>query len=505
MDTRAKVLLISPNLKGVKGGINRIQPGLGIGYLGAVLRQSGHEVYIRDTALEGYNNEVDIGRNMVLIGESDEAIEAYISSLQPDIVGISALFSNLMEHAHTIARIAKSVNPAIKVILGGNHISNAVWDYQYALSCSDSGLNARLIDMEDKNIDLCVVGECDFVFPILVEKTINGECCKDIPGLVYCEDGILCINPKTDVCDITNLPFPARDLMNMELYFKIGCFHSGKSRSKRVLNVMASRGCPERCTFCTTPEMWGSNVRWREPIDIYNEIKHGIDVYKISEVQFEDDTLTVNRKKLLEICNLIEPLGIYWCTPNGTKVNYHQSGSKQYEMYQRMSSSGCYQITFACESGVQRVLDHIVNKNLKLREIQPSIENAKKAGLLVHTFWIVGYPGETRDEMEETIEFAAKVEADSYSVAILSPLPGTPVYRKAIKEKRWWNGVYEGGELLYRNSLLKVDGFANQEEFERWVEEKNIYLNSLLKERDERRYKLHYKTDNDIRSLQKQT
>ena len=84
-----------------------------------------------------------------------------------------------------------------------------------------------------------------------------------------------------------------------------------------------------------------------------------------------------------------------------------------------MSESGCYQITLACESGVQRVLDSLINKRLKLETVYPAIEKAKKAGMLAHTFWVLGFPGETYEEMQKTINFATNSGADSFSFAIL--------------------------------------------------------------------------------------
>jgi magnesium-protoporphyrin IX monomethyl ester (oxidative) cyclase len=428
-----KILLISPNLKGVKGGVNRIQPSLGIGYLAAVLEQKGHDVYVRDTALEGYNREVPLeNKRMVQIGESEESIADYVSNLKPDIVGISVLFSNLAEHAHTIANIVKKIDRSIKVILGGNHITNMVYDYIFAKTSGNEDYHSEenLLDLTDKNIDLAMIGESDFQFPKLVEALAAGSDYRGIEGVVF-RDGqkIMVAETKTSKrFDILKLPHPARHLMNMEKYFKVGLFHSTQSHSKRVLNVMASRGCPEKCMFCTTPNMWGHNIRWRQPYDIYEEIKNGIEKYNIGEVQFEDDSLTANISHLISLCELIKPLHIPWCTPNGIKINYHLG--RQPEMFQRMKDAGCYQVTLGCESGVQRVLDDIIKKNLRLEQIQPAIRNAKKAGLIVHTFWIVGYPGETRGEMEETIKFAAQSGADSFSVAILTPLPGTPIYRK---------------------------------------------------------------------------
>lgn len=491
MTKQGKVLLMTPNLKGIKGGVNRIQPSLGIGYLAAVLLRDGHEVHVRDTALEGYDNQVPLedGRTLV-IGQSDKEIADYVVDIGPDIVGISVLFSNLAGHAHDIARIVKEVKPDAYVIVGGNHISNAAKDYAYARIKGNKGsvLEQTLIqEMLDANIDYAMSGEADFEFAKLVDRLLNVQEPIDVKNLFYRENGgIEFTSPPPTRIDkrfgLENLPHPARHLFDMEHYFSVDAFHSAQSSSDRVLNVMASRGCPEVCTFCTTPDMWGSKVRWRNPQDIIKEIKDGVEAYKIGEIQFEDDTLTANYRLLTELCDLLEPLGVPWCTPNGTKVNYHMR--LQPEMYRRMKESGCYQITLACETGVQRVMDEVIGKKLNVDQIKPAIENAKKAGMFVHTFWIAGYPGETREEMGETIRFAAESGADSYSVSILSPLPGTPIYRQVIEQNLWWPEVRGIQDMTYRTSLVRVDGFSGPKEFERWVEQQNRYLRGLLEQRD---------------------
>lgn len=173
-------------------------------------------------------------------------------------------------------------------------------------------------------------------------------------------------------------------------------------------------------------------------------------------------------------------------------------------MFQAMRDSGCYQVTLACESGVQRVLDNIINKRLDITQILPAIENAKKVGLLVHTFWILGYPGETYEEMNETIRFAMNSGADSFSFAILSPLPGTPIYRKVIQDNLWWDG--RGlDDLMYRSSLIKVDGFSGPDEFEQFVSNANLKANKMLKENNPERFKLKYGENYNENSLVKQT
>ncbi len=499
---RARILLLTPNLKGIKDGLNRIQPSLGLMTIAQSLINNNHIVKIHDTALEGWENKVDLGDNKVLIGQTDEEIENVIREFNPDIVGISILFSNLNESGHTIARIVKKINKKIWVFTGGNHITNSLIDYQHNIT--HPGDDIPLIkDLEDKNIDLALVGEGDFTVVDLVNKIINNQDISKVPGLLrQVSRGKYFNNPSDRLTNLDNLPIPARHLVNMEGYFDIGAFHSAKSRSNRVLNIMCSRGCPEKCTFCTTPQMWGSNVRWRKMDDIMLEITNGVKEFDIGEIQFEDDTITARKKNLIELCNGLEKVGLPWCTPNGIKTNYHLAN--QPDMFKAMYESGCYQVTLACESGVQRVLDHVVNKRLKVDQIKPAIENAKKAGLLVHTFWILGYPGETFKEMNQTIEFALSTGADSFSFSILSPLPGTPIYRKVVKENLWWDGK-SLNDLMFRSSLVKVDGFDGPNQFEKFVNEANLKANLILKQRDPKRFAFKYGKDANEKSLIKQT
>ena len=489
---KAKVLLICPNLKGMKDGINRIQPSLGLMIIAQKLIDDGHIVKIHDTALEGWENQniIDPKNNSITIGQSDEEIKKFISDFSPDIVAISVLFSNFLESAHCVARLAKEVDKNIKVVLGGNHISNAVIDYNHSLMDKDSNLPNFIKDLENENIDFALIGEGETPMIKLTNAIINNTEVNKIPGLVKkIGHKKYFINPRSERHEMNSLPRPARHLVNMEGYFKIGAFHSPNSRSKRVLSVMCSRGCPEKCTFCTTPQMWGSNVRWRSTEHIMNEIINDVKDYKIGEIQFEDDTLTLHKPNLDSLCDELEKLGIPWCTPNGTKVNYNLK--KQTEMYKKMAGSGCYQITLACESGVQRVLDDVVRKRLPTNTIYPSIDKAKKTGMLCHTFWMLGYPGETYEEMQATVDFALNSGADSFSFAILVPLPGTPIYRKVVKEKLWWNNR-NIEDMIFRSSLIKVDGFNGPDEFEKFVKEVNFKANLLLKEKDPKRFKLKY-------------
>jgi anaerobic magnesium-protoporphyrin IX monomethyl ester cyclase len=500
----ARVLLITPNLKGMVDGLNRIQPPLGPMIMAATLRDRGHTVKIHDTALVGWDNREPLPDSKVLIGQPEDKVEEMIAAFAPDVVGVSVLFSNLMSSGHRIAAAARRARPNTVIVLGGNHVSNAVSDYLYANHARESGLPTRLLDFEDPSFDYAFWGEADFAFPEFVDRLAAGEDISEIEGLVLRRpQGGYQINPRARLDkSLSALSHPARDLVAMEDYFAIGAFHSAKSKSRRVVNVMASRGCPEHCTFCTTPEMWGSRVRWRQPEDVAAEIREAVRDFNVGEIQFEDDTLTANRRHLMALCTELERIGLPWCTPNGTKVNYHLR--HQQEMYQAMAGSGCYQITLACESGVQRVLDDVLHKNLLREQIRPAIENAKNAGMFVHTFWILGTPGETYEDIAATVDFALDSGADSYSFSILSPLPGTPIYRRVVRDNLWWPG--RGiDDLLFRSSLIQVDGFTSPDEFERFVYETNVRANRQLQERDPVRFQQKYGAVTDERALIKQT
>ena len=125
--------------------------------------------------------------------------------------------------------------------------------------------------------------------------------------------------------------------------------------------------------------------------------------------------------------------------------------------------------------------------------------------MLVHTFWILGYPGETYEEIQNTVNFAMNSGADSFGFAILNPLPGTPIYRQVMKQQLWWNGRTMD-DMMLRSSLIKVDGFSGPEEFEKFVNETNMKANLLLKERDIDRFRYKYgKNSEETHHFQRQT
>ena len=183
---KLKILLMTPNLKGILDGLNRIQPPLGLMLIAQALLDDGHAVKIHDTGLEGWNNKrlIDPVKKIVSIGQTDEEIKNVISNFSPDIVAVSVLFSNLLESAHNIANLAKKVNKNILVMLGGNHISGSLTNYKFALVDQNSNLPDFIPELENENIDLAMIGEAEYSFLELINALANKKDISKIPGLV---------------------------------------------------------------------------------------------------------------------------------------------------------------------------------------------------------------------------------------------------------------------------------------------------------------------------------
>ena len=228
---KAKVLLVAPNLLVNEGELNRIEPPLGLMLFAQTLLNNGHKVKIHDYALEGWDIKklIDPINKRYLRGQTDEYIANSISNFSPDVVAISVLYSSLIDSAKDVARIAKKVNKKITVIVGGNCISNSVVDYKYALRDKNSNLPDYITHFEYENFDYAMTGEAEFAFLKFVDGIANNTDITKIPGLIKkTGEKKYLMNPPEILHDLNLLPRPARHLVNMEAYFKIGHFHSSK-------------------------------------------------------------------------------------------------------------------------------------------------------------------------------------------------------------------------------------------------------------------------------------
>ena len=401
------VLLIQPPITITKGEVLGITQPLGLAYLASVIEQNGHHVEILDTIVEGYNFRC-YENGLIRIGLKWNSIQKEVERFHPDLVGITCPYTLMDKEMRTVAALVKNVDHNIPVVVGGAHPS-----------CMPEYV------IRDPNIDFLVIGEGEMIFLDLIKKIDENVSCLDIKGLWSKVDGKIEKNAKREfIKDLDSIPFPAWHLLPIEKYIKIGQAH-GSQKRKRFASIITSRGCPGNCVFCSIHSVWGYNWRARTPENVVSEIEKLVSEYKIREIHFEDDNLTLSKQRMAKICDLIieRNLDISWTTPNGVAVN-----TLDLDLLEKMKKSGCYQLSFGIESGDPYVLREIIHKPINLGTVRTVIDWSKKLGIWTHGFFVLGFPGESSENIRHTITFAKESNLDSANFFIATPYPGTQLY-----------------------------------------------------------------------------
>lgn len=365
---------------------------LGIAYIAAVLEKNGHTVSIIDAFGEDWENSYQFDNIKKCRGLTFENIKKRIKQLSPDIVGITVPFTAQVSSALQVASEVKSVNNNIIVVFGGPHPTVK------PESC-----------LANPNVDIVVLGEGEYTFLDIV-KSIERSAdymheLNEVNGIVFMKNNeIVYTKPREFIEDLDKIPFPARHLLPMEKYQK--AVKKGKI-IRGAATLFTSRGCPFHCTFCSIHLTMGRKWRARSPENVVDEIKQLIKLYGIKNIDFEDDNLTLDRKRMEEICNLIirRNLKFKWRTPNGVRAD-----TLDETLLRKMKMAGCEELRFAPESGVQRVINQIIGKNLDLVRVEEVIKLCKKVGIRVRCFFVIGLIGETKKDMLDTVRYARRLE-----------------------------------------------------------------------------------------------
>ena len=438
-----KVLLFIPPAFTFKDNLDvNPLPPLGLGYLGAVLENAGIEVKIVDCLLEGWKERVDIAENLMRVGLSLNRIEEIIRDYSPDIVGVNNLFTRQRENAHQIYALARKVNSSIITVAGGAHPT----------------VMPELV-LADKNVDYVVLGEGDSTIIDLVDFIEGRKEVSALDGVGYKDNGQIKIIPKTKfIEDLDKLPFPARHLLNMEGYFGLKHSH-GTRRKKRFSPIITSRGCPAKCSFCSAYKVWGRKFRQRSPENVIAEMKEIKEKYGIEEIMFEDDNTTLNVKRAEKLFDLMieEKLNFVWDTPNGVAAFALNEG-----LIDKIKTSGCYQLNLALESGNQQVLDNIIKKPLKLEKTKQLIKYARKIGLDINIFLIIGMPGETKEQMWDSFRLAEELEIYSPFISIATPYPGSELY-DMCREAKYISDDFSLDDLFIRSFSISTPDWTGEE------------------------------------------
>lgn len=431
------ILLVQPPITVSKGEIFGVIPPLGLAYLASVAEQDSHHVRILDTIVEGYNFRY-LENGFIRIGLENDSIQKEIERSHPDIVGITCPYTLMNKEMRVVASLVKNVHPDVPVVVGGAHPS----------SMPDSVI-------QDPNVDFVVAGEGEATFRELITRIEKGASISDLKGVWSKVNGKTILNkPRDPIENLDSLPFPAWHLLSVDKYIRVGQAH-GVQKRKRYMPVVTSRGCPMRCIFCSIHSVWGYKWRARSPENVVSEIEELTTRYKIREINFEDDNLTLNKKRMAAICDLIveRNLDISWSTPNGVAIQWLDN-----ELLRKMKRSGCYQLNFGIESGDPYVLRNIIHKPINLDRVRKVVEWSKELGIWTHGFFVIGFPGESPESIRLTITFSKELDLDSANYFIATPYPGTPLYYLALSRG-----------LLKRNldltKLRTMDAAADTEYF----------------------------------------
>ncbi|MCX5718018.1 MAG: radical SAM protein [Nitrospirae bacterium] len=383
-----KVLLIQPPPRRlVRDDI--VVPPLGIAYLAAVLGKRGHRVSIIDAFAEMLNLN---------------SLEERVKTFSPDIVAITGM-TPVIDNAYKTANIARRY--ARHIVMGGPHASVA--GDEIFQQCPD--------------IDYAVQGEGEISFPLLVEALERNIDISNISGIITRDFS----NPPPPLIDeLDSLPFPDRRLLPNDRYRYI--LSSGK-----VTTMFTSRGCPYHCVFCDKA-VFGSKWRARSAANVLDEIELVSKDYGINSIIFYDDLFTLDKKRVLEICQGIidRELQIEWKCEG--RVNLADK-----ETLTLMKKAGCSMTAYGVESGNQKGLDYL-NKGTTVEQIRNAFEMTRNAGIKPMAYFVLGIPVETYEDELKTIDFAREIRPAYAQFSVLSPVPGTKLYDDAVR-MGWYKEV----------------------------------------------------------------
>lgn len=393
-----RVALVNPPSSGA-GSPHRLlpplhlTPSLGLAYLAAVLERDGREVRIFECGIDDL---------------SDEALVRALGEGAFEVVGLTSFTPLFKEITETCAAIRRAL-PRVRLVLGGPHVT------------------ASPTTLDPAHCDAAVMGEGEYVLRDLVRAWAGGASggLDGIPGLVTFRDGRPVPGPRRRLLeDLDDLPLPARHLWPPLARHKA---YAASIRHEPQACMIATRGCPARCTFCDR-SVFGERLRVRSPARVVDEMESLSRDFGAGEIRFVDDSIAANRRFFDGLLDEMIRRGcrIPW-------LCHSRPGETPPDLLRKMHRAGCWQILFGIESGDDRVLA-LLKKGSTVEGNRRAIREAKEAGLVVRADFLLGHPGETMESMRRTLAFALEASPDYAHFNALNPLPGTAVYDRIRRE-----------------------------------------------------------------------
>lgn len=401
---------------------------LGLAYVAALLEKEGVEVQVQDFLVTKYSKEI---------------LEKKIAEFAPEITGITSVTMNY-PIASGILKDCKEIDGNIITVIGGPHVS--FW--------AEEALT------EAPWIDVVVRGEGEYT----MLEIAHGKILKEIDGIAFRENrDIVFTKPRQWIENLDELPFPARHLFPLSRYRALFS----------ECGLITSRGCPFNCIFCAGPKMTGRKGRFRSIKLVVDEIEQILN-YGFKTITVADDLFTLNRKHLHAFCDEIMARKLKFQWSANSRVD-----TVTPELLEKMKEAGCSFICYGVESGNQKILD-TVRKKITPEQVRKAIKISKATGMKSLASFIIGLPGETKETLAETVNFARELDT-YYGFHLLAPFPGTEVREKA---REYGIRILTDDWLKYNanEAITETDGVSVKEFNEidsKYREEIDCYISYL--------------------------
>jgi len=352
-----------------------------------------------------------------VFGAPPERIKAQLEECRPDVVGIPIRSTAQSGPPCDLCELTKRILPEAKVVFGG---ADASVRFEHLLKVTSA--------------DACILGEGERSFAELLDRVGCGFDLSGIPGVAYRDNGGIRYQPPEWIANLDSLPTPAYDLIDMEAYMVDDNLYKNRgSLTGRSITVITSRGCPYNCVFCSIRNHMGRRVRCHSIDYVMKHLRHLQDTYGINQFHFEDDNISNNRERFEGLLDAIisEGMDIKWDTPNGIRAD-----TLDRNILRKMKLAGCQEMSIAIESGNQQVLDKVIRKNAKLSTSIDVARQCNELGLAVNAFYVIGFPGETIQNMKDTIDLALelyKKHKIKPFILVATPLCGTELHDICIE------------------------------------------------------------------------
>jgi radical SAM superfamily enzyme YgiQ (UPF0313 family) len=388
-----KILLVKPY-----GVADELIPPLSLGWIATQVR-ARHEVVILDAMKERFRAR---------------QVADLVNAESFDLVGFQAWTKDIHEIRET-CELIKKTSPVVITVVGG---------------IQPTMQPVETLNFFGASMDFAWQGEAEKGFGPFVDAVAQGvpgySILSGIPGLVWRNGIDVMVNQNQFIDDLDAVGLPAWDLMPPNSYPKSP--HGAFYRNFPLAPIVVTRGCPFPCRFCSAREASGARLRSRSIDSVLGELALLHDRFGIREFQIEDDNFTLSRDYVRAFCDrlIAQGLNMTWSFPNGVRLDTLDS-----DTLSLMRKAGCYALNFGVESGSPRILEQICKKSTA-GQMRAQIEMAKNAGFDLGGFFIIGFPGETRDEIEETIQYANSLPLDRIGVSYFQPFPGTSFFNELV-------------------------------------------------------------------------